>query len=372
MLVNTVLKRQLAEGSNHILNGGVLPVAVLAAKGVKPWDAVEEIVDNGDNDGDTNGVCPDDDNCDNVDPSVLTELAVVGLGVCLVVGSGHPAEDGEDGCESVDTENGDDQLERGESLATTSNEDEPILSERNLEKEDGLDSTEVGDDTTVGQEESTTNDPCTESEQETKNDGDEPDLGQLPFDGARVRVSVVVGNGNGSQISEESKEDNELSADSLVQDDHRSDKVDLEMQTERNTVLDVGLHTLENLTGSLDGQDNGGQTRGKEHDISGSLGSLSRTLDSNTTVRLLERRGVIDTVSSHSSQVTTLLQHLYDLVFVFGEDFGETVGALDEVVLGSAGETAVDELGRVVDLGTECKHLASLLRDGDSVTTVCC
>jgi len=68
--------------------------------------------------------------------------------------------------------------------------------------------------------------------------------------------------------------------------------------------------------------------------------------------------------------VTTLLQHLDDLVLVFGEDFGKTVGALDKVVLGGTGKTAVDELGRVVDLGSESKHLAGLLGDGNSVTTV--
>jgi hypothetical protein len=68
--------------------------------------------------------------------------------------------------------------------------------------------------------------------------------------------------------------------------------------------------------------------------------------------------------------MTTLLQHLDDLVLVFGEDFGETVGALDKIVLGGAGETAVDELGGVVNLGTESKHFAGLLGNGDSVTTV--
>ncbi|KAH6235051.1 hypothetical protein HBI42_021380 [Parastagonospora nodorum] len=205
---------------------------------------------------------------------------------------------------------------------------------------DGLDSTEVDNDTTVGKEQSSADDPCSKSEQETKDDGNQPDLGQLPLDRAGLRVGVVVGNGNGSQISEQGEEDNKLGADGLVEDDHGGDEVDFQVQAEGDTVLDVGLHTLENLAGSLDGQDDRRQTRGKEDDISGGLSSLGGTLDSNTTVRLLERRGVVDTVSGHGSQVTTLLQHLYDLVLVFGEDFGETVGALDKVVLGSTGETA--------------------------------
>jgi hypothetical protein len=184
------------------------------------------------------------------------------------------------------------------------------------------------------------------------------------------RKSVVVSDSDGSQISEESKEDDELGTDGLVEDDHRSDEVDLQMQAKGDTVLDVSLHALENLASSLDGEDDGGQTGGEEDDISGSLGSLGGTFNSNTAVRLLKRRGVVDTVSGHSSQVTTLLQHLYDLVLVFGEDFGETIGALDEIVLGSTGKTTGDEPGRVVDLGAESKHLAGLLGDGNSVTTV--
>jgi hypothetical protein len=364
-----VLEGQLAEGSNHVLNSRVLPVAVLATKGVEPWNLVKQVVDDGDDNCNTDGVSPDDNDGDNVDPPVFTELAVDRRGVGLVVLTRHPAEDTEDGCESVDTQDGDDELEGWECLATTSNEDQPILCKSNLEEEDGLDSTEVLNDTTVVQEEGSTDDPGTKRKQETEDDRDEPDLGQLPFDGTGIRVSVVVSDGDGSQIGEEGKEDNELGTDGLVKDDHRGDEVDLQMQAKSDTVLDVGLHTLENLAGSLDGQDNGGQTRGKEDDISGGLSGFSRTFDSNTTVRLLKRRGVVDTVSGHSRQVTTLLQHLYDLVFVFGEDFGETIGALDEIVLGGTGKTAVDELGRVVNLGTESKHLAGLLGDGDSVTT---
>jgi hypothetical protein len=370
VLVGSVLERQLAESRDHVLDGRVLPVAVLATKGVEPWDAVKQVVDNGNDNSDTNGVSPDNDNGDNVDPAVVTELAVERRGVSLVWLTRHPSEDSEDSCEGIDTQNSDDKLEGWESLATTGNEDQPVLSEGNLEEEDGLDSTEVLDDTTVGQEESTTDDPGTESEQKTEDDGDEPDLGQLPLDGTRLRVGVVVSDGDGSQISEEGEEDDELSTNGLVEDDHGGDKVNFQVETESDTVLDVGLHTLENLASSLDGQDDSGETRGKEDDISGSLSSLSGTLDGNTTVRLLERRGVVDTVSSHGSQVTTLLQHLDDLVLVFGEDFGETVGALDKVVLGGTSKTAVDELGRVVDLGTESKHLASLLGDGNSVTTV--
>lgn len=369
VLVGSVLESKLAESSNHVLDVRVLPVTVLAAELVEPCDAVKQVVDDGDDDRDTDGVSPDEDNGDNVDPTALLELGVVGRRVGLVVGTGHPAEEGEDGGKSVDTENGDDQLERGESLTATSDEDEPVLGKGNLEEEDGLDGTEVDNDTAVGQEESATDDPGSQSEEETEDDGDEPDLGQLPLDRTLLRVSVVVSDGDGSQISEEGKEDDELSTDGLVKDDHRGDEVDFQVETESDTVLDVCLHTLENLAGSLDGKDDGGQTRGKEDDISGSLSSLSGTLDGNTTVRLLQGRSIVDTVTSHSSQVTTLLEHFDDLVLVLGENLSETVSTLDEIVLSGTGKTAVDELGRVVNLCSESKHLAGLLGDGNSVTS---
>jgi hypothetical protein len=165
-----VLERQLAEGSNHVLNRRVLPVAVLATEGVEPWNLVEEIVDDSDDNGNTNGVSPDDNDGDNVDPSVITEPAVDRRGVRLVRLARHPSEDGEDSGQSVDTENGNDELERGEGLATTGNEDQPVLGKRNLKEKDGLDSTEVLDDTTVVEEESATDDPGTESEQKTEDD----------------------------------------------------------------------------------------------------------------------------------------------------------------------------------------------------------
>jgi hypothetical protein len=369
VLVCAVLERQLAEGSNHVLDLGVLPVAVLAAELVEPRDAVEQVVDNGNDDGNTNRVSPDDDNSDNIDPAVIAELAVVRRRVGDVGLTGEPSEDTEQGGEDIDTEDGGDELERGEGLAATGNEDEPVLGKSNLKEEDGLDGTEVGNDTTVGQEESTADDPGTESKQETKDDRDDPDLGQLPLDGTLLRVSVVVSDGDGSQISEEGKEDDELGTDGLVEDDHRGDEVDLQVQAKSDTVLDVGLHALENLASSLDGKDNGGQTGGKEDDISGSLSSLGGTLDGDTAVGLLEGRSIVDTVTSHGSQVTTLLEHLDDLVLVLGEDLSETVGALDKVVLGGTSKTAVDELGRVVNLGSESKHLAGLLGDGNSVTS---
>lgn len=46
---------------------------------------------------------------------------------------------------------------------------------------------------------------------------------------------------------------------------------------------------------------------------------------------------LVDTVTSHGSQMPTLLKHLDDLVLVLWEDFGETISLLNKVVLGSSG-----------------------------------
>lgn len=66
--------------------------------------------------------------------------------------------------------------------------------------------------------------------------------------------------------------------------------------------------------------------------------------------------------------MSTLLQHLDDLVLVLRKDFGEAVGALGEIVLCRARETAVDQTLRVVHLGAQGQHLARLLGNGDGVT----
>lgn len=369
--VGLVLQSKLGEVADDVLHLGVVVGTALATDVGKGGDGVEEVVDDGDDDGNTDGVAPDDNNGDDVGVAVegLDELRHGVVEGNLVRVAGEPTEDTEEGSEGIDGTDGDDELPRGEGLTATGDEDEPVLSEGDLKEENLLNVTPVLHDTTVGNVHGSTDDPGGEGKKHTENSGDDPDLGKLPLDGTLLGVSVVVGNSNGGQIGEEGDEDDELRADGLVDDDHGGDKVDLQVQAEGDTVLDVGLHALENLTSLLDGKDDGGKTRSKEDNIGGGLGSLGGTLDGNTTVRLLERGSIVDTVTSHGSQVTTLLEHLDDLVLVLGEDLSETVSTLDEIVLSGTGKTTVDKLVRVVNLGTESKHLASLLSDSDGVTS---
>ena len=365
-----VLDGELGEVSDHVLDLGVGLGAGLAAKVVQSGDNGQEVVHNGNDDSNTDGVGPDDNDSNNVDIVVDGEGRTSGvLGVGLLPVGSEPSEDTEQSGKDIDKEDGNDQLPRGPGLSTTGDEDEPVLSQSNLEEENLLGRAEVLDNTTVLEEESTTDDPGGGSKQYSEDNGDNPDLGQLPLDGAGFEVSVIVGDGNGGKIGEQSDEDNQGRVNSLVNDDHGGNQVDLKVKTQSNTVLDVGLHALENLAGKLDGIDNGGETGGEEDNISGSLGSLSGALNGNTTVGLLERGSIVNTVTSHGSQVTTLLEHLHDLVLVLGEHLSETISLLNKVVLGGTSETTVDETLRVVNLGTESKHLASLLGNSDSVTS---
>lgn len=367
-LISLMLNGELLESSEDVLNNGVLLLAVLAAEVVQPGDLVKDEVDNGNEDGDTERVQPDDDNGDNVGPAIVTLLGKVD-GVVDLGSTRQPAEEGEEGSHDIDTKNGADELPRGPGAATTGNEDQPVLSKSDLKEENLLDRAEVLDDTAVGEVHGSTEDPGTEGKQYSENDGDDPDLRQLPLDGTGLVVGVVVSDGDGGQISEQGKEDDQVDTDGLVDDDHGQSQVDLKVETESNTVLNVGLHALEDLARGLDGKDDGGQTGGKEDDIGGSLGSLGGTLDSDTTVSLLQGGSIVDTVTSHGSKVTTLLEHLDDTVLVLGENLSETISTLNEVVGDGTSKATVDELLRVVDLGTEGKHLAGFLGNGNSVTS---
>lgn len=286
----------------------------------------------------------------------------------LIAWSRKPAEDTEKRGQDIDTEDGADQLKRGVSCSTTSDEDEPVLSKRYLQEEHLLDVAEVLDETSAGQEQRATHNPRSDCQQDTKHDGDDPDLGQLPLHRTGFVMCIVVGDGDSGQVGEKSQEDDQIDTDGFVDNDHGGDQVDFQVEAERNTVLDIRLHTLEDLSSDLDSRDDGTQPRCEEHNIGGCLGSFGSSFDGNTAIGFLKRWGVIDTVTSHGSKMPTLLEHFHDLVLVFGEDFSETVGTFNQVMLSSTAEAAVDKSVGVVNLGTQCQHLASLLGDSDSIT----
>lgn len=302
LVVTLVLNGHLAELGDDVLHERVGLGALLAAQVVKRGHASHDVVDNSNDNDDGDGVAPHDHNGDNVGAAIGRERGGQGgWGGLLACTAGEPAKDTEEGSKDIDTENGHDKLEGGVGLEATGDKDEPVLSKRDLQEKDTLDGTVVLDNTTVGEPKSATEDPGAHGKQCTQNDGDDPDLGQLPLDGTTLKVGVIVGNGDGGKISEESEEDDQVDTDGLVDGNHRGNKVQLQVQAKSDTVLDIGLHTLENLAGDFDSGHNGRETRGKEDDISGGLSGLSGTLDGDTTVRLLQGGSVVDTITSHGT-----------------------------------------------------------------------
>lgn len=71
----------------------------------------------------------------------------------------------------------------------------------------------------------------------------------------------------------------------------------------------------------------------------------------------------------YSRQVATLLQHLHDSVLVLREHLSESISTLAKLVDRATSHVTVKQLVRIVNLGTERKHAAGLLGDGDGVTS---
>jgi hypothetical protein len=129
---------------------------------------------------------------------------------------------------------------------------------------------------------------------------------------------------------------------------------------------------VENLAGSLEGINDSTETGGKEDNIGSGTGSVGGTFDSNTGISLLQGGSIVDTVTSHGNEVTTLLENLNDGVLVLGEDFSETIGSLDEIVnlrTGHVTTTTKTKTLSVVDVGTKTELAGSLTGNTDGVTS---
>ena len=115
------------------------------------------------------------------------------------------------------------------------------------------------DDTTAVNVECTSDDPSSGSEQKPADGRNDPYFGKLPFDWLPGVGSLIVGNGNSSNIRKDSQEAAQISArvqaaqvadnlhdkvhsDRFVLDEDREHDVDLEMHTESNTIDDVRFH----------------------------------------------------------------------------------------------------------------------------------
>ncbi|KAF3060281.1 hypothetical protein CFAM422_011359 [Trichoderma lentiforme] len=323
--------------------------------------SLEEVVETTHDGEDTEGENPDTNNSDNA--GLLAD---------------EPTKDTEEGGNDVDNQDGTAELPRRngrpERTVGTGDEDQPVLSEGDLKEDDLVDVTEVLDDTTVlatsvhGGE----GNPGTDGEDGSEENGHTPELGKVPLDGSLGVRGVIVGNGQGGDISENGNEDDQLNVQGTVEDGDPETKEDLHVQRQGDTVDDVGVHAVEDLARGLESVNDGTETGGKENDIGGGTGSIGSTLDSNTSIGLLQGGSIVDTVTSHGNEVATLLENLDDRVLVLGENFSETIGSLNEIVNLRAGHvtTATEtEALSVVDVGSETELARSLTSDTDGITS---
>lgn len=160
---------------------------------VETGAALHEVVETTHDSEDTEREDPDTDDSNNAGPLVVLE----------------PTKDTEEGGKDIDEEDSTAELPRGdrrpERTVGTGDEDEPVLGKRDLKEENLVDVTEVLDNTAVlstsvhGGE----GNPGTDSQNNTKQDGHTPELGEVPLDGSRGVRSVVVGDSKGSNISKD-------------------------------------------------------------------------------------------------------------------------------------------------------------------------
>ncbi|CAI6098591.1 unnamed protein product [Clonostachys chloroleuca] len=326
--------------------------------------SLHEVVETTHNGEDTEGVDPDTDNTSDVG---------------AVVRATEPTEDGEEGSEDIDDKDGTSQLPgrngRPEGTVGTSDEDQPVLSKGDLEEDNLIDITVVLSDTTVvvtGSEHGSEGNPGTNSQDETEENGHTPELGKVPLDGGLGVRSVIVGNGQGGNIGEDGNEDDEVQVQALVEDGNPETEEDFHVEGQSDTVDNVGVHAVENLAGSLEGINDSTETGGKEDNIGSGTGSIGGAFDSNTGISLLQGGSIVDTVTSHGNEVTTLLENLNDGVLVLGENFSETIGSLNEIVnlgTGHVTTTTKTKTLSVVDVGTKTELAGSLTGDTDGVTS---
>ncbi|KAH3673884.1 hypothetical protein OGATHE_001864 [Ogataea polymorpha] len=321
-----VLSRDSVHGNHEVLKGSL-------RRSLLQWLAVHESVEllrfRHDNVGttkdteDTERPDPHSDNSDDVVPVLRP-----------------PSEQGEHGGNDIDNQDGTRQLPRWnggpEWTGGSGNENQPVLSQGDLQEQDTVDGTEV------------------------------------PLDWLLVEWSVIVSNGKSSNVGKDGNEDNQVDVQRLVQNGNPQTKEDLQVQRQSNTVDNVGVHSVENLSGSLQGVNDGRKTWSKENDIGSRSGRVRGTFDGNTSVGLLKRWGVVDTVTSHGNQVTSLLQNLNDIVLVLREDLSETVSVLNKVK--QLGSRQVSSSGKsqsvgIENVGTKTQLSAGLLGNTNSVTS---
>lgn len=147
-----------------------------------------------------------------------------------------------------------------------------------------------------------------EREPETVGDGVGEDLGQVPRVGGVRGQDTVNGEGHdGTVVEERDDKDHERREVELVGEGEDTEADD-DTDGDGAGVDRVVAHTLEDDTGSADGMDDGGETGLSQDDIGSTTGGVGGTLDGNTDVGTGQSGSIVGTVTSHSAEMSKTLE----------------------------------------------------------------
>jgi len=176
----------------------------------------------------------------------------------------EPSEKTEEGSNEIDNQDGTGQLPRWngrpERTIGTGDEDEPVLGQGDFEEENFIEITKVLNDTSilvglgsvVVNEQGSKGDPGTDGENDTEENGHTPEFWKVPLDWSLGERSIVIGDSQGGDISENGDEDDQVKIEGVVHDGDPETQEDFQVKRQCNTVNDVCVHTMENLTRSLE------------------------------------------------------------------------------------------------------------------------
>jgi len=196
-------------------------------------------------------------------------------------------------------------------------------------------------------------------------------LSQIPRVGSLRWQDSVEGQGHDGTVVEHSNDkDHERWELELPTEDHDGEAND-DSDGDGTGVDGVVSHSLEDDSRTVNGVNNGRKSWLGKDDIGGTSGSIGSTLDGNTDVGSGQGRGIVGTVTSHSTQVTETLDSLDNLELVLWEDTGETVGVHDHLVQVGVFATGLwsllEHLGGV-HVVTKTQSSTSLLSDSELIT----
>lgn len=213
-----------------------------------------------------------------------------------------------------------------------------------------------------------------EGEVDTVDDSRAENLLEVPVVGVLRGDDAVLGDGQDGSVVEDSEDKNHEGREiKLPGKDHDREAED-DTDSDRAGVGRVVAHALEDLAGSEDGIDNDRQTGLGQDNVGSRAGSVRGISDSNTDVGLGKSRGIVDTITSHGSEVAEVLETGNNVVLVLRIDTSETIGLKDELidsvgldVLISGGTIAEDR--GVEHMVTELEATTSLLGNSKLVSS---